>query len=317
MKELNPIDRKIVSQWLKSGVMNKQEFSAIETGTPQGGIISPLLANIALDGMESYLFNELKKEYSFKTAKGFINGSKLAVIRYADDFVIIHKNKEVILRAKELLVNWLKARGLELSQEKTKRVHSTEGFDFLGFNCRHYDTKNSSHWQKKNSKCKVIRNGKLLIKPSHDSVKQHYANISDQIDTMKSWKQEEVIRKLNPMITGWANYYKSCVASKTFAKMDQLIWLKLRKWCIRRCGRKTAAQNIQANFHEIGTRRWCFATFKDGKPDLILKRYSDVKIKRHVMVKMGKSYYDGDTVYWASRLSKGYGDIPPSKAKLL
>jgi RNA-directed DNA polymerase len=317
MKELNPIDRKIVSQWLKSGVMNKQEFSASETGTPQGGIISPLLANIALDGMENYLFNELKKEYSFQTADGRISGSKLAVIRYADDFVIIHKSKDVIIRAKELLVNWLKARGLELSQEKTKMVHSTEGFDFLGFNCKHYDTESGSHWQKKNSKSKVIRNGKLLIKPSHDSVKQHYANISDQIDTMKSWKQEEVIGKLNPMITGWANYYKSSVASKIFSKMDQLIWLKLRKWCIRRCGRKSAAQNIQANFHEIGTRKWCFATFKDGKPDLILKKYSDVKIKRHVMVKMGKSYYDGDTVYWASRLLKGYGNIAPSKAKLL
>ncbi len=317
MNDLNPIDRKIVSQWLKSGVMNKQEFRAIETGTPQGGIISPLLANIALDGMESYIFNELKKEYSFHTTRGLINGSKLAVIRYADDFVIIHKNKEVILRAKELLVNGLKTRGLELSQEKTKLVHSTEGFDFLGFNCKHYGTKNSSHWEKKNSKAKVIRNTKLLIKPSKDAVKQQYANISDQIDTMKAWKQEDVIRKLNPMITGWANYYKGCVASKTFSKMDHLIWLKLRKWCARRCGRKTVSQNIQANFHTIGARKWCFATFKDGKPDLILKKYSDVKIKRHVMVKMGKSYYDGDTVYWASRLSKGYGDISPSKAKLL
>ena len=317
MKGLNPVDRKIISQWLKSGVMNKQEFSAIETGTPQGGIISPLLANIALDGMESYLFNGLKKEYNFKTTEGFINGSKLAVISYADDFVIIHKNKEVILRAKELLINWLKTRGLELSQEKTKLVHSTEGFDFLGFNCRHYGTENSSHWEKKNSKTKSLRRTKLLIKPSKEAVIQHYANISDQIDTMKSWKQEEVIRKLNPMITGWANYYRRCVASKTFSKMDNLLWFKLRKWCIRRCGRKSTAQNIQANFHTIETRKWCFSTFKGGKPDLILNKYSDVKIKRHVMIKKGQSYYDGDTVYWASRLSKGYGNIAPSKAKLL
>jgi RNA-directed DNA polymerase len=317
LESLNPIDKKIISQWLKSGVMVKQEFKETELGTPQGGIISPLLANIALDGMENYLFNELKKEYSFQTTDGRISGSKVAVIRYADDFVIIHKNKDVILRAKELLVSWLKTRGLELSQEKTKLVHSSEGFDFLGFNCRHYDTEGSSHWEKENSKTKTLRKTKLLIKPSKEAVKQHYANISEQIDTMKSWKQEEVIRKLNPMITGWANYYKNCVASKTFTKMDHLIWLKLRKWCIRRCGRKSAAQNIQANFHTIGTRKWCFATLKNGEPDATLRKYSDVKIKRHVMVKKGKSYYDGDTVYWASRLSNGYGNISPSKAKLL
>jgi RNA-directed DNA polymerase len=110
MNVLNPVDKKIVSQWLKSGVMDKQEFRAIEQGTPQGGIISPLLANIALDGMESFLFNELKKEYSFKRNEGRIDGYKLSVIRYADDFVIIHKNKEIIIKVKELLVTCLATR---------------------------------------------------------------------------------------------------------------------------------------------------------------------------------------------------------------
>jgi len=297
MNDLNPIDKKIVSQWLKSGVMDKQEFSLIESGTPQGGIISPLLANIALDGMEDHLFNELKKEYSYHTGCGNIDGSKFSVIRYADDFVIIHKNKEVIERAKELLTVWLATRGLELSQEKTKIVHSSEGFDFLGFNCRHYEVNGkNSHWIKKNDKRKNNSKKKFLTKPSNDAIKQHYNDISDQIDAMKAWKQEDVIKKLNPMITGWANYYKGSVASKTFSKMDNLIWLKLRKWCIRRKGKKTTAQGIKLNFHEIGTRKWCFVTLKDGKPDRILNKHSDVKIQRHVMVKSGKSYYDGDTV---------------------
>jgi RNA-directed DNA polymerase len=134
---------------------------------------------------------------------------------------------------------------------------------------------------------------------------------------MKAWKQELVIKKLNPMITGWANYFRNGVSKKTFAKLDRLLWLKLRKWCIRRKGRKSPAQALQNNYHRIGTRKWCFATFKEGKPDKVLKKYADVKIQRHVMVKSGKSYYDGDTIYWASRLSKGYGDVPPSKAKLL
>jgi RNA-directed DNA polymerase len=317
LDRLNPIDKKIISQWLKSGVMDNQELKETELGTPQGGIISPLLANIALDGMEDFLFNELKKEYSFKSCMGRIEGSKLAVIRYADDFVVIHKNEKVIKRVNELLVGWLANRGLELSQEKTKIVHSSKGFDFLGFNCKHYDANNSTHWEKKNNTVKTKRSTKLLIKPSKVAVKQHYSDISDQIDTMKAWKQEEVINKLNPMITGWANYYRGCVATRTFTKLDHLIWLKLRKWCIRRKGRKSPAQNLQLNFHTIGTRKWCFAKLKDGKPNKVLNKHSDVKIQRHVMVKKGKSYYDGDTVYWASRLSKGYGNISPSKAKLL
>jgi RNA-directed DNA polymerase len=316
MEDINPSDKKIVRQWLKSGVLDKQIFSPLDFGTPQGGIISPLLANIALDGIWEHLFNQLKKEYRFNSKDRSINGSGLGVIRYADDFVIIHRDKEVIERAKELLEAWLLERGLEISQEKTRIVHSTEGFDFLGFKCRHYDAL-EDHWHKKNDKRKNKNQKKFITQPSKASIKQHYESIGDQIDTMKSWKQEEVIKKLNPMITGWANYFRSGVAKKTFAKLDHLLWIKLRKWAIRRKGRKSPAQALNIYFHRIDTRKWCFATFKEGKPDMILNKYSDVKIKRHVMVKSGKSYYDGDTVYWASRLSKGYGDISPSKAKLL
>jgi RNA-directed DNA polymerase len=319
MDDINPIDKKIVKQWLKSGVMDKLKFSPLDFGTPQGGIISPLLANIALDGMWNHLFNELKKDYKFHIRDKSIKGSTFTVVRYADDFVIIHKDKEVIERANELIETWLLERGLELSQEKTRIVHSSDGFDFLGFNCRHYDNSKMTHWQNKNDKRKAQNKHKkkFIIKPSKESIKKHYEAISDQIDTMKAWKQEEVIKKLNPMITGWTNYFRSGVSKKTFAKLDPLIWLKLRKWAIRRKGRKSPAQAIQNHFHTIGTRKWCFANYKEGKPDKILKIYSDVKIERHVMVKSGKSYYDGDTVYWASRLSKGYDDISPSKAKLL
>jgi len=316
MGGINPSDKKIVRQWLKTGVMEKQNFSPLGSGTPQGGIISPLLANIALDGMREYLFRELRKEYKSNTRGKMINGSTLGVIRYADDFVIIHKDKDVIERAKELLETWLQERGLELSQEKTKIVHSTEGFDFLIFNGKHFDALDD-HWHNDKRKAHNKHKKKFIIKPSKDSIKQHYENISDQIDTMKAWKQEEVIKKLNPMITGWANYFRNGVAKKTFTKLDRLLWLKLRKWAIRRKGRKSPAQALQLYFHRIGTRKWCFSTFKDGKPDMVLRKYSDVKIERHVMVKTGKSYYDGDTVYWASRLSKGYGNIAPSKAKLL
>jgi RNA-directed DNA polymerase len=112
----------------------------------------------------------------------------------------------------------------------------------------------------------------------------------------QAWLQTEVIRKLNPIITGWANYYKGSVAKKTDSKMDSFLWNKLKGWIRRRKGRKTIKQALDLYYHRIGTRKWCFATFKNGKPDLRLKIYSDVKIKRHVIIKSGKSYYDGDTM---------------------
>jgi RNA-directed DNA polymerase len=319
LDSVNESERNMIKQWLKAGIMDKVVFSQSEIGTPQGGIISPLLAHIALDGMKEYLFNELRKNHSSGKRDSVINGSALSVIRYADDFVIIHKDKEVIEESRELLNSWLGIRGLELSPEKTRIVHSTEGFNFLGFNCEHYDTSDSKGWyrvqDKKNNKRSC--QSKLLIKPSKESVKEHSEAISEAIDKMKSWRQEEVISKLNPMIIGWANYFRGSVAKKTFAKLDHIMWIKLRTWVKRRKGRKSLNQALESNYHQIGTRRWCFATFKEGKPDKILKKYSDVAIKRHVQVKSGKSFYDGDTMYWAQRLSKGYGDISPSKAKLL
>jgi RNA-directed DNA polymerase len=313
----------MIKQWLKAGILDKMVFKESEMGTPQGGIISPLLANIALDGMKEYLFNELKKNHRHIKRKTLINGSSLSVVRYADDFVVIHKDKEIIEEVRELLGQWLRIRGLELSQEKTRIVHSTEGVNFLGFNCRHYDTKNQKNWYKAQAKKKEKETGKksketiLLIKPTKEAVKKHSKAISVALDTMKSWKQEDVINKLNPMITGWANYFRSSVAKEIFNKLDRVMWLKLRRWVMRRRGRKSLKQALELNFHPIGNKKWCFATFKEGKPDKILRKYSDVRIKRHIQVKSGKSYYDGDTIYWATRLSKGYDKISSSKAKML
>jgi RNA-directed DNA polymerase len=135
-----------VNQWLKAGVMENMKFQASDIGTPQGGIISPLLANIALDGMEGYLYNKLR-ERGYKVAE--LNRGKFRSVRYADDFVVMHENKEVIEDSKVIIAEWLKVRGLELSEEKTKIVHSTEGFDFLGFNCRHYDNETKGYRAKK------------------------------------------------------------------------------------------------------------------------------------------------------------------------
>ena len=300
----------MVKQWLKAGVMDNQEFHPSELGTPQGGIISPLLANIALDGMERHLYDQLRKKYPAKE----LNQGKVSVVRYADDFVVMHDKKEVITDAEIIIGKWLRKRGLELSEEKTKMVHSTEGFDFLGFNCRHYDNKETGYHAENHQNKQGF---KLLIKPSDKSIKKQSEKIRGILRKKKSAPQEMVISKLNPIIVGWTNYFKSGVASEAFKTLDYLMWEKLWSWAKRRHPTKGRKWIKDKYFHTIGKRNWCFATKKDGKISAVLKKYADTKIKRHVKVKAGKSFYDGDEIYWASRLSKGYGDITPSKAKML
>jgi len=300
-----------INQWLKSGIMENQKFQASDIGTPQGGIISPLLANIALDGMEGYLYKKLRE-------KGYrshdIRRGQTRVVRYADDFVIMHEKKEVIEDSKQIIAEWLKERGLELSEEKTKIVHSTEGFDFLGFNCRHYDNETKGYRAKKFANKQGF---KILIKPSKKSIETHSSKIKEVFRQMKAAPQEDIIWKLNPIIRGWTNYYRGCVASDTFQRLDYLMWESIWTWAKRRHHAKGKKWIANKYFHTIKNRKWCFATKKDGIIDQVLSKYSDTKIKRHVKVKAGKSYYDGDELYWATRLSKGYGDISPSKAKML
>jgi RNA-directed DNA polymerase len=312
---LNLIDGKTakdtIRQWLKSGIMENQEFQPSIIGTPQGGIISPLLANIALDGMETYLIDKLRKK---GCKANDLKRGKLSIIRYADDFVVMHENKAVIEDSKLIIAEWLKQRGLELSEEKTKIVHSTEGFDFLGFNVRHYKNETKGYRAKNFANKQGF---KLLIKPSKKSIKAHSDKIKQILKQMKASPQEEVIRKLNPIIKGWTNYFRIGVSTETFSQLDHFMWQKLWAWSKRRHPTKSRKWIADKYFHTIGNRKWRFATTKDGQIDLVLNQYKDTKIQRHVKVQKGKSFYDGDLIYWAKRLSGGYGDITPSKAKML
>jgi RNA-directed DNA polymerase len=312
---LKLIDAKVakstIKQWLKAGIMENQEFQPSIVGTPQGGIISPLLANIALDGMETYLFEKLMEK---GCKANDLKRGKLSIVRYADDFVIMHENKAIIEDSKLIIAEWLKERGLELSEEKTKIVHSTEGFDFLGFNVRHYENETKGYRAKKFANKQGF---KILIKPSKKSIKTHSDKIKEVMRQMKAAPQEEVINKLNPIIKGWTNYFRIGVSSDTFMKLDYLMWQKLWAWSKRRHNSKGKIWVANKYFHTIGKRKWCFATKKDGQLDQVLVRHTYTKIQRHVKVQAGRSFYDGDEIYWAKRLSKGYGDITPSKAKML
>lgn len=204
------MDRTILRKWLNSGFVEKGNWFPTQAGTPQGGIISPTLANMALDGIEI----ELAKHFGTKTSKKRWKG-KVNFIRYADDFVITGVTKETLEQAKLIIEEFLKDRGLSLSEEKTKMVHIDEGFDFLGWNIRKYG-------------------GKLLIKPAKKNVQTFSRKIRIIIKENRTAKQENVIRLLTPVIQGWANYHQNQVAKETFSKVDHVIWKKLWQWACRR-----------------------------------------------------------------------------------
>ena len=207
--------KKLIKRWLKAGVMDDEQFQETAEGTPQGGVISPLLANIALHGMEEaikeYALQEPLTKYTMAYSekrghwKKRINDRErmdsLALIRYADDFVIMHQNLEVVLGARKVIEEWLKPIGLELKPEKTRIAHTLNeheneqpGFDFLGFNIRQYEVTT----QKK-------RGYKTLIKPSKKSVETHYARLKAVFDLHKTAPTEALISRLNPIIKGWCN----------------------------------------------------------------------------------------------------------------
>lgn len=264
-------DKAILKKWLKSGYVWKNNLFSTEAGTPQGGIISPVLANIALDGLEV----ELAKVFPASTVKG--RKAKVNFIRYADDFIITGASPEVLEKAKVITQQFLKVRGLTLSPEKTKMVNISEGFDFLGWNFRKYG-------------------GKLLIKPSKKNVKNFLAGIREEIDGHKTTTQENLIRLLNPKIRGWAEYHKNQVSKDTFSYVDHAIWTKLWQWAKRRHPTKSARWVKNSYWHYRSGKDWIFGTEvpdkKGNKVWLDLFKASSVPIRRHTKVKAKANPYD-------------------------
>lgn len=230
---VSPAIRRLINIWLKAGIMENGMIQSSESGTPQGSALSPLLANIALHGMEKdtkeYLKRELllrgkeKSNTKHKSVGNYM--TTLSIIRYADDFVVIHESKEIILKAKEFISEWLKGIGLELKPEKTRlghtlRVHEgiPPGFNFLGFNIRQFD-------------CNDRQKGyKLIIRPTRESIKRHSDKLKEEIRKLRGKDQESVIRILNPNIRGWCNYYQYVVSRATFEKLNTLTFRKIWGW---------------------------------------------------------------------------------------
>lgn len=299
-----PTLRQQIKSWLKSGVMDKGMFSDTKEGTPQGGVISPLLANIALYGFEDFIT-------SFK-AYGR-RGTKASIIRYADDFVILHESEEHIKFLRQKADEWLNIMGLELKPSKTQICHTSEGFNFLGFNIRQYPVGAYRAATTVRPGMRALNLGfKTIIKPTKEAVKRHLDKIGQIIDKHHNAPQEALISRLNLVIRGWCNYYSSVVSKETYSKCDFLTYQKLRAWAKRKCIKTNAHDTVSNYWRTIGEDNWTFAT-SDG---IALGKHAHTPIVRHTKVKGARSPFDGDLVYWGNRMSS-HPELPLRVATLL
>jgi RNA-directed DNA polymerase len=303
-----PLLRCVIKGWLKAGVMDGGQLFPTEAGTPQGGVLSPLLANIALHGLEETVAAAFPKT---KKVAGKQERWTPTVIRYADDFVVLHPDRGVIEHCKEVIEDWLRGMGLELKPNKTSISHTLEehegkvGFDFLGFTVRQFRV--GKHHTGTNGHGKPL-GFKTLIKPSKRKVKAHHDRLKEMIRTLRTAPQEVLIARLNPVIQGWANYYRSAVSKATFAKLDDRLYWNLRRWANRRHPKKPV--------HWIVTRYWKLPRWDFGIKNAILIRHKVTRIIRHVKVQGAKSPFDGDWLYWVSRWGH-YPEINPALARML
>jgi len=267
--------RELVKGWLKAGYIFNGNYNPTEKGTPQGGVISPLLANIGLHGLERFIKS---------------TNSRLGVVRYADDFIVTARDKGSLEKARTQIQQWMLERGLELSSEKTLITSMEDGFDFLGFNHRHYSDK-------------------LLIKPTKKKVLDFCRRIGDEIKGLNGASQKVVIIKLNPILRGFANYYRAAVSKETFSYISHRVWQYLWQWCKRRHPEKGKRWVRERYFCTIKGNRWTFACNncdRRGKNKLIsLYPIASTAIERHIKVK-GAASPDDPTLkdYWEKRHQK-------------
>jgi RNA-directed DNA polymerase len=294
-----PTDKAMLRKWLKAGYIDHGQLFPTEAGTPQGGIISPTVANLTLDGLEEKLAEQFGHRNSKRAWKNQVN-----LVRYADDFIITGRTKELLVtEVKPLVENFLKVRGLVLSEAKTRITPIEEGFNFLGWEVRKYA-------------------GKLLIKPSKKNVKAFLDDIRETVKANKQAKQENLIRLLNPKIRGWAHYHQGAVAKQTFAKVDKEIWKTLWHWAKRRHPTKGRCWIKDRYFRSSGTRHWEFATASttpDGEQRITtLVKASATRIQRHVKIRGEANPFDPQQeAYFEARLGQKMKERLSGKGQLL
>ena len=293
-----PMEKRILRQWLKAGYVENTFLHDTDEGTPQGGIISPVLANMTLDGLERLIRDRYKERFDYKgvgywrTRPG--KPTKVNLIRYADDFIITGCSKELLENeVKPMVRDFLAQRGLTLSEEKTAITHITEGFDFLGFNFRKYDTT-------------------LLIKPSKKGVQRLLEKVRGIIKggRGRGGAGHMLIKYVNPILRGWTNYYRHAVSSKTFAKVDHDVWDCLWRWAKRRHPSKGARWIKRRYFPRKGNRNWVFQDTNAGKMHTLF-HMSSVPIVRHVKIRQDANPFDPQwRNYFETRRRKKTANMP-------
>jgi RNA-directed DNA polymerase len=273
-------DRQILRKWLKAGYWEKAQLFPTCQGTPQGGVISPILANLALDGMHKAIIQAVSKK-----------GDKVNFVRYADDFIVTGATQELLeQKVKPALTAFLNPRGLELSEQKTVITHISKGFNFLGHTVRKFGDK-------------------LLTTPAKSNVKALREKISLCIKSALGLSQEALLRKLNPLIRGWANYYRHGASKRTFDRLDYHIWWQLWRWAKRRHPNKSAAWKRRKYF-SAAAKPGTFSVRlnKGGDVSHVLTLYTaaSTRIQRHIKIRGAANPYDPDyTRYFAMRRPSG------------
>jgi RNA-directed DNA polymerase len=303
----SPSVQRQIKAWLKAGVMDGEQLFPTLEGTMQGGSISPLLANVALHGLQTIIAK------AFPRREGFASPT---VVFYADDFVILHADRQVIEQCAEVARAWLKPLGLELKASKTRIAHTLQkvdgkaGFDFLGFNIRQYPVGRTKSGRTSQGK---LLGFKSLTKPSRKAVGKQVEKLRKILHSLKATRQEHLIYALNPVIRGWTRYYSPAASKEIFVGLDHTLYLMLAAWARRR--------------HHGKGKRWLYRRYwsKNARgrkvfqpPSQTPQLYSheSTPIRRHVKVKGNRSPFDGDWIYWSIR--RGYSpDAPPRVAKLL
>jgi RNA-directed DNA polymerase len=277
----------MIRDWLRAGVIENGSFAPTEEGTPQGGVISPLLMNVALHGLETAAGVRYYESVSWA---GKTRRASPVLVRYADDLVVCCHSQRQAQQIKDNLARWLAPRGLAFNEGKTRIVHLTEGFDFLGFNVRRYP------------------NGKLLIKPSPAAVKRLRERLAAEVRALRGGNAARVITKLSPITRGWTAYYRGVVSSKIFASLDHYAWTLLYKWAKRSHPTKSKRWIIRryfGRFNKFRNDRWVFGARdrldRSGRPFYLVK-FAWTDIVRHQVVTGRASPDDPDLIdYWISR----------------
>lgn len=305
-----PVMEAQIRAWLKSGVMVGDVFHQTEKGTPQGGVISTLLANIALHGLETHISTKFPLR---KTRIGQTNGKmeeigEARLIRYAEDFVVLHAKEETIKAARIEVENWLKDLGLSLNPEKTRICHTKEeyngekpGFDFLGFNIRTYDIGKYKSNKKSNGEPLMML---TKVKPSEKSVEQFINNIKEILNSGHDKAPTIMIKQLSWLIRGWANYFKT--GSHSWETFERLEFHRLNKlylnWGRKRFAKEGIGYISKKIFHQTSKSRYTFG-WKIGDKKYTVPTLYEFPYTQHIKVQGNKSPYDGDWVYWTKRMA--------------